>query len=339
MGRPSQVDYINAAKRYLDYHDFCLDEAVDLGEVIEQLKSYRAGLFTETDIYTLLSKGMSKAFRKNTNCIMKNDLQLQWFQGRKSTMTQLEEMIGLENAKETVKRLISIKKVMMDKNRTVEADNLIHTNMIFAGNPGTGKSKLAELYAKLLAEIGVSNGHFENVSRADIIGKYVGHTAAKIKELFERSVGGVIFVDEAAFLLGSDNFIQEAVIEFVRFMEMYPATTVIFATYKQKAEELLGVDAGFRSRITRIISFEDYSNEELWCILKYMSEGYGVKLDEGCRIPMEEYIEKIRREESFANAREVRKLLETSMEEYGLRVSSDMMEPISPEDMERAVSA
>lgn len=337
VGRHSQADYIDCAKRYLDYHGFQPEEEEDLKEAVEQLQAYRGALFTETDVYTLLSKGMEKAFYRKTNRIAKADLMLKWHLGKKSAMELLEEVVGLDTAKETIKRLLAVKRVVTDNASDLEAGGTIHTNMIFAGNPGTGKSKLARLYAKLLSEIGVSNGCFEDVSRADLIGKYVGHTAAKIKQLFERALGGVIFVDEASFLLGDDTFVREAVVEFVRFMELYPETTVIFATYKQEAELLLHVDAGLRSRISRIVMFEDYRQEELYKIMELLAKDYGVRLDENCRYPVEEYIEKIRDGHGFANGREVRKLLECSMEEYGLRVQSETTEPIREEDVSKAV--
>lgn len=319
VGRHSQADYVEYAKRYLDYHGFEIDMNCDFNNVLEQLQAYRGSLFTETDIYTLLGRGMDKAFARNENIIKESDLSLNWSFGNKSAMEMLEEVVGLDIAKDTIKRLVAVKRVVMENTTSYEGNSSIHTNMIFAGNPGTGKSKLARLYARMLSEIGLSNGCFEDVSRVDLVGKYVGHTAAKVNQVFERARGGVIFVDEASFLLGDDSFVREAVVEFVRFMELYPETTVIFATYKQEAEQLLHVDAGFRSRISKVVVFEDYEHQELYEIMELLARDFGVKLEQNCRVPMEEYIEKIRDQDGFANGREVRKLLESAMEEYGLR--------------------
>ena len=149
--------------------------------------------------------------------------------------------------------------------------------------------------------------------------------------------GGVLFVDEASFLLGDDKFVQEAVIEFVRYMELYPETTVIFATYKQEAEELLNVDPGFRSRISRIITFEDYEERELFEIMEVVAKKYGVELEPACIGPMREYIAAIRGNKGFANGREVRKLLEIAMEEYGMREhTAEDKSLISEEDVSKA---
>lgn len=319
VGRHSQADYVEYANRYLDYHGFQLAPNCDFNHVLEQLQAYRGALFTETDIYTLLAKGMDKAFARNQNIIKESDLALNWSFGNRSAMEMLDEVVGLDIAKNTIKRLVAVKRVVMENATGCEGNSSIHTNMIFAGNPGTGKSKLARLYARMLSEIGLSNGCFEDVSRTDLVGKYVGHTAAKVHQVFERARGGVIFVDEASFLLGDDSFVREAVVEFVRFMELYPETTVIFATYKQEAEQILHVDAGFRSRISKIVVFEDYGQRELYEIMELLAKDFGVKLEQSCRVPMEEYIEQIRGRDGFANGREVRKLLESAMEEYGLR--------------------
>ena len=335
VGMHSQTDYLDCANRYLNYHGFLLEKK-DLNEAIEKLQIFRGNLFKETDIYTLLERGMSKAFQGKTKMISKSDLSLKWSFGTKTALEMMESLVGLEKAKETIKRLVAIKKVMTEHALNFERKSVIHTNLIFAGNPGTGKSELARLYAKMLAEIGISNGCFEDVSRADLIGKYVGHTAGKVRQVFERAQGGVIFVDEASFLLGDDSFVREAVVEFVRFMELYPETTVIFATYKKEAEQLLQVDAGFRSRISKVVIFEDYGQDELYQIMEVLSQNYGVKLEENCKIPMENYIEKIRDCAGFANGREVRKLLECAIEEYGLRKHSEKAEPILETDVSNA---
>ena len=336
VGSHSMQDYLNYAKRYVTYHGFKLQDDEALGTVIEYLQQYRGKLFTEEDIYTLLSRGMEKAFNRDEDTVLIEDLALPWELGRKSAMDRLQDIVGMESAKETIKRLLAVKKVMKNKNGVGEKH--IHTNFVMAGNPGTGKSMLSRLYAKLLAEIGVSNGRFEDVHCSDLIGQYVGHTAPKVKEAFERAEGGVLFVDEASFLLGETTFVREAVIEFVRFMELYPETTVIFATYKQEAEDLLNVDPGFRSRISRIITFEDYSEQELFEIMTVLAKEYGLELDEKCIVPMGKYIDEIRGQKGFANGREVRKLLEIAMEEYALREPDSYEHFILEKDVSNAAA-
>ena len=151
-----------------------------------------------------------------------------------------------------------------------------------------------------------------------MIGKYVGHTAAQLQKIFEKADGGVLFIDEASFLLEDDRFVKEAVIELVRFMELYPQTTVIFATYPKEAEALLECDPGLASRIYQTISFENYSKEQLWEIAKVMAKKYEFEIAEECKDILEEYLEKLSKNENYGNAREVRKLLQAVMEEYGL---------------------
>lgn len=136
--------------------------------------------------------------------------------------------------------------------------------------------------------------------------------------------GGVLFIDEASFLL-EDRFVKEAVIELVRFMELYPQTTVIFATYPKEAEALLQCDPGLASRIYRTILFENYDNDELWEIAKVMAKKYEFEIAGECKEILERYMEELRKNENYGNARDVRKLLQAAMEEYGLSEKTDYL--------------
>lgn len=170
--------------------------------------------------------------------------------------------------------------------------------------------------AQLLLENGVSNGVFVSCSRKDLIGKYVGHTAAMVAEKFEKARNGILFVDEAGFFLnqGAGEFVYEAIKEFVRFMEQYPDVTVIFAMYEKEVKGFLELDEGLTSRISGMLHFPDYSVQELWQIAVKMAEDKGYILESSrCFDSFARYIINAQKKEGFGNARTVRKLTESAI--------------------------
>lgn len=309
LGNPKLEDYVDYGKRFAEHFGYFPEAEANILDMVSDLAAYRGNLMTEADIYRHLRTAFKKADFRGEKVLRKDDLQLDYY-GMENPMDELESMIGLETAKNTLMRFLAAKKVIKGKNT--------YQHLIFSGYPGTGKSCLARIFASVMGKMGLSNGRFVDASRADLIGKYVGHTAAQLQKIFEKANGGVLFIDEASFLLEDDRFVKEAVIELVRFMELYPQTTVIFATYPKEAEALLECDPGLASRIYQTISFENYSKEQLWEIAKVMAKKYEFEIAEECKDILEEYLEKLSKNENYGNAREVRKLLQTVMEEYGL---------------------
>lgn len=309
LGNPKLEDYVDYGKRFAEHFGYFPEAEANILDMVSDLAAYRGNLMTEADIYRHLRTAFKKADFRGEKVLRKDDLQLDYY-GMENPMDELESMIGLETAKNTLMRFLAAKKVIKGKNT--------YQHLIFSGYPGTGKSCLARIFASVMGKMGLSNGRFVDASRADLIGKYVGHTAAQLQKIFEKADGGVLFIDEASFLLEDDRFVKEAVIELVRFMELYPQTTVIFATYPKEAEALLECDPGLASRIYQTISFENYSKEQLWEIAKVMAKKYEFEIAEECKDILEEYMEKLSKNENYGNAREVRKLLQTVMEEYGL---------------------
>lgn len=309
----NREDLLDCALSYLGYHH-CQAKQQDLEKMLGQLQAYRGSLMNEMDIYLHLDRCLKKMGGAEKGAqLTANDLSLEYPHPDLTILEKWKRLVGLEKVKSTLERKLQAKRVMHGRGV------VLHGNYIFAGNPGTGKSEVARLLAERLGEMGITNGRFEIADRADLIGQYLGQTAAKVKELFERADGGVLFIDEAAFLLEKeDRYVQEAVVELVRFMESRPQTTVLFATYPHQARELLDIDPGFRSRIQQILHFADYQDEELIKILQVMAKTYGFALEEGCDIALLDYLHSICRRKNYGNAREVRKLLETAIEEFGL---------------------
>jgi AAA+ superfamily predicted ATPase len=234
-----------------------------------------------------------------------------------SVLDEINNGVGKENFKKAVNEYSALG-MEMQLNPKLKVR---YENIVFSGNPGTGKSTSAELLTKVMAEAGLGNGKLVTAERKDLIGSYLGQTAPKIAELFQSAKGGVLFVDEAGFLLNSDQYTEEAVREFVRYMEIYHDVSVVFALYPHEVEGLLRLDAGLSSRIKRIISFDDYSDDELIKISRVMFKEQGYKLDEDTEAAISEYICEQRKSEGegFGNARSIRKLVDAVITVVSLR--------------------
>lgn len=237
----------------------------------------------------------------------------------KKPMEQLQEMTGLENVKKVAEEIAAITKEELQNEKL----GVLHKNMIFFGNPGTGKTTVAKLLVDIMAEEGNSNANFVVADRKSLIGKYVGHTAPKVARKFEEARGGVLFVDEAGFFLNgaSGGFVAEAMKEFIRYMEIYPDVTVIFAMYSNEVVGFLELDEGLSSRISHFVKFEDYHFEELTEITKKMLQEKGYDVSPETMNAIQENMKKIKaqKKKKFGNAREARNLAESMIITASLR--------------------
>ncbi len=257
----------------------------------------------------------------------------------KSAIEELEKLIGLSNVKEIIKDAVAL---ALEQGRNPALTD-IHKSMVFVGAPGTGKTTVAELVARIYKDIGVGNGAFVRADRSSLIGKFVGHTSPMVKKKFDEARGGVLFVDEAGFFTqsGTGGYVNEAIKEFVRYMENYPDVTVIFAMYDSEAEDFMKLDAGLRSRIANVVKFEDYSCAQLLEIVVYMLTKRGYKLGKAQQQLVKEYLEGVG--SSFGNARGARKLCEAMIVERSRRLmDSDEKEvrdmAMSSSDVKGAIS-
>lgn len=237
--------------------------------------------------------------------------------GKSSTHNKHEiNLIGLSDVKSEITKIIDVVKVRnMRKTRgLIVSPSTLH--MVFSGNPGTGKTTVARIIADAFKEIGVlSKGHLVEVDRTGLVEKYVGHTAKKVEEVVNAALGGVLFIDEAYSLAGrgQNDFGIEVIDTLVKLMEdKREEFVLIIAGYKDKMEELLDSNEGFRSRFYKTIHFPDYSLNELCEIFKHIASNKGYKLSDGVVDKVREIIEKEKNlnETSFGNARGVRKIFE-----------------------------
>ena len=195
--------------------------------------------------------------------------------------------------------------------------------MVFAGNPGTGKTTVARLVAEILYNIGyIRQNKLVEVSPKDLIGQYIGHTAPKTAAVCESAYDGVLFIDEAYELTvgsgaGNNNFRSECITELIKQMEdNRDRLVVIFAGYTKEMENFLESNAGFASRIGDIIEFEDYTTEQLTAMFKHLVYKNGLNITEKALDRVSMLIERARMQSNFGNGRYARNLYEKVIMEH-----------------------
>ena len=243
-------------------------------------------------------------------------------------------LIGLEPVKTRIKETASL--LLVDKAREklglVSESPTLH--MSFSGNPGTGKTTVAFKIADLLHRLGyVRKGHLVSVTRDDLVGQYIGHTAPKTREVLKKAMGGVLFIDEAYYLYRPENerdYGQEAIEILLQVMENNrDDLVVVLAGYKDKMDKFFESNPGFRSRVAHHIDFPDYSNDELLEIAEVMVAGMNYKFNKGSIKAMAEYIELRRKQPHFANARSIRNAIDRARLRQANRVFNNSDGPIS----------
>ena len=188
-------------------------------------------------------------------------------------------------------------------------------HMCFTGNPGTGKTTVALRMAEILHRLGyVRKGHLVAVTRDDLVGQYIGHTAPKTKDVLKRAMGGVLFIDEAYYLYRPENerdYGQEAIEILLQVMEAQrDDVVVILAGYQSRMDTFFKSNPGMSSRIAHHIGFPDYSEEELVAIAQMMAGAMNYRFDDGSLKAMREYIAHRKDQPHFANARSMRNALD-----------------------------
>ncbi len=237
---------------------------------------------------------------------------------------ELNSLTGLENVKDeirSIEQLLKFQKKM--QNIGVKGGSRPNMHMVFAGNPGTGKTTVARLISEILYNVGfIKQNKLIEVSSKDLIGKFIGHTAPKTAAVCESAYGGVLFIDEAYELAvkdnsGSANFRSECIAELIKQMEdNRDRLIVIFAGYSKEMQELLDSNPGFASRIGRTIEFEDYSTEQLSDMFVRLIYKNGLRISEDAKEKVAQTVESARSMPNFGNARYVRNLYENVVMEH-----------------------
>ncbi len=236
--------------------------------------------------------------------------------GVKDVLDELDrDLIGLKPVKQRIKETAALLLVERARRRMGLAHETPTLHMSFSGNPGTGKTTVALRMADLLHRLGyIRKGHLVSVTRDDLVGQYIGHTAPKTKEILKKAMGGVLFIDEAYYLHRQENerdYGQEAIEILLQVMEnQRDDLVVILAGYADRMDKFFESNPGFRSRIAHHIDFPDYSSDELLGIADTMLSKQNYTFDAEGRAIMADYIERRRQQPHFANARSIRNALD-----------------------------
>jgi probable Rubsico expression protein CbbX len=225
------------------------------------------------------------------------------------------ELIGLKPVKDRIRETAALLLVDRARRQLGLAHETPTLHMSFTGNPGTGKTTVARKMAGMLHRLGyVRKGHLVSVTRDDLVGQYIGHTAPKTREVLKKAMGGVLFIDEAYYLYKPDNerdYGQEAIEILLQIMENNrDDLVVILAGYADRMETFFNANPGFRSRIAHHIEFPDYSGEELERIAATMLATQNYTLDAGGQQALSDYVALRRAQPHFANARSIRNALD-----------------------------
>ena len=226
-----------------------------------------------------------------------------------------EELVGLAPVKARIREIAAL--LLIDKLRRslgIAAGNP-GLHMSFTGSPGTGKTTVGLKMSDILYQLGyVKKGHLLTVTRDDLVGQYIGHTAPKTKEVLKKAMGGVLFIDEAYYLYKPDNerdYGSEAIEILLQVMEnQRDDLVVILAGYKEPMDKFYESNPGLSSRIANHIDFPDYTVDELLQISKLMLEEQQYQLTPDAEVALTEYIKRRKHRPLFANARSVKNALD-----------------------------
>ncbi len=254
-----------------------------------------------------------------------------------SAYDELESMIGLESAKEIMNQALDTYKAQkIFKDKGMKVDTMCN-HMIFTGNPGTAKTTVARLFARILKDNEVlSRGHIVEVGRSDLVGKFVGWTAPTVKRRFKEAIGGILFIDEAYSLVDERDgmYGDEAINTIVQEMENHrDELIVIFAGYPDKMEGFLDKNPGLRSRIAHYVHFEDYNADELCQIAAHIASQKGMVIDAEAMDKIRVIMNEARTQDDFGNGRYVRNVIEKARMAQSSRLVHMDFESVSREDV------
>jgi probable Rubsico expression protein CbbX len=268
------------------------------------------------------------------------DLDAVWREsGVQAVLDQLDrELVGLAPVKRRIREiaaLLVIDRLRKEQGLSATTPTL---HMSFTGNPGTGKTTVAMRMADILHRLGyIRTNKLVSVTRDDLVGQYIGHTAPKTREVLKRAMGGVLFIDEAYYLYRPENerdYGQEAIEILLQVMENNREDlVVIVAGYKDRMDRFFQSNPGFRSRIGHHLEFPDYTPDELMAIAELMLQEQNYRFDEAAREAFREYLAIRMTQPQFANARSVRNALDRARLRQAVRLVDSGRRSLAPEDL------
>jgi SpoVK/Ycf46/Vps4 family AAA+-type ATPase len=242
---------------------------------------------------------------------------------------KLNQLIGLESVKEDVRKLKSYVQIQKVRSKKGMKTSPISYHCVFTGNPGTGKTTVARIVAKIYRDLGIlKKGHLVETDRSGLVAEYIGQTAVKTNKIIDAALDGVLFIDEAYSLAqgGSNDYGMEAIATLLKRMEDdRDRLVVILAGYDDEMQVFIESNPGLRSRFNRYIHFPDYNEAELYAILESILSRLDYTLEEGAAEVIRQRIHTalLDKKRTFGNARFVRNMFEKIMENQSIRLASE----------------
>ena len=326
-----QIYHSKIKKMGFECNEECNTELKKICTYFSQRKAFGNGRFVDKLIQETILK-----HAKNNKSIDKIDVEdiptIREFNNstdpEETTEELLEKIIGLKDLKEKIKEFENYVKFIKEaekKNINLPNQNM---HMIFTGNPGTGKTTIARIMAKILYNAGIiQENKLIEVERKDLIGEYIGQTAPKTAEVIEKALGGILFIDEAYSLANEtkQDYGGEAIATLIKAMEDHKGEfIVIFAGYKKEMGEFLNMNSGIASRIGYIFDFPDYTREELCEILYKKLEKSNLKIEENAKKKVFEIMNYFCNVENIGNGRFADKVLQSIILKHAENASKDV---------------
>ena len=314
----------------------------------QRLTAYMEQLESMLRQYAVWRSGQQKSYRA-IEPVIDSQTAEEKEQELAETLAELTHLVGLEGVKRQVNTMVNLLQVQQMRAAQGMKVADISKHMVFLGNPGTGKTTVARLLAKIYRLLGVSRtGQLVEVDRSGLVRGYIGQTATRTQEVIEEALGGVLFIDEAYALTvnkGQGDFGQEAVDTLLKAMEDHrDDLVVIVAGYTDLMEQFLDSNPGLRSRFSTVIRFDDYTADELMAILvlNLTKQEYQLSPEamRKARALIQDRVD--HKPDNFANGRDVRNLMEHAIANHAVRVaaldgareSKEILGTIEPEDLE-----
>lgn len=249
-----------------------------------------------------------------------------------------QELIGLVAVKTRIREIAALLLVDQARQQLELPSTAPSLHMSFTGNPGTGKTTVAQRMSQILHRLGyLRKGHVVTASRDDLVGQYVGHTAPKTKEMLKRAQGGVLFIDEAYYLYKPDNerdYGAEAIEILLQDMESRRGdVVVIFAGYKDRMDRFYSSNPGLSSRVAHHLDFPDYSEADLMAIAELLLDAQQYRFSAEAEQAFAEYIALRRQLPFFANARSIRNAIDRARLRQANRLFARMAEALTKDDL------
>ena len=315
---------------------------------IERLTAYLASMEQMMREYAVWRSGSQKSYQTMEPSVGTTDPE-QLKDELDEALSELASLVGLDGVKRQVNTLVNL--LQVQRMRTAQGMKAadVSKHMVFSGNPGTGKTTVARLLARIYRALGVlRTGQLVEVDRSGLVRGYVGQTATQTREVIERALGGMLFIDEAYALTvgkGENDFGQEAVDTLLKAMEDHrDDLVVVVAGYTDLMERFLDSNPGLRSRFGTHIHFDDYSADQLLAILELNLGKQDYQLSEAAEKRAWEMIKQrvAHKPENFANARDVRNFMEWAIANHAVRVagmegaaeSREILGTIEPQDLQ-----